>query len=126
MRASGAPPPSTVARVIASASGTSAAARSNQRSNCANGSARRSLAWSGGKVRRSVIGKLLADFGPGYPWTKHADMADAMHDETITFTAAEVDGFFAADSMVRHLHSERVVLFSGARALLMQACEPLG
>ena len=40
--------------------------------------------------------------------------------------AAEVDGFFAADSMVRRLHSERVVLFSGARALLMQACEPLG
>jgi uncharacterized protein (DUF2236 family) len=53
-------------------------------------------------------------------------MADAMHDETTTFTAAEVDGFFAADSMVRRLHSERVVLFSGARALLMQACEPLG
>src|ERR1700759_4796614 len=43
-----------------------------------------------------------------------------------TLTAAEVDGFFAADSMVRRLHGERVVLFSGARALLMQACEPLG
>jgi uncharacterized protein (DUF2236 family) len=43
-----------------------------------------------------------------------------------TSRAAEVDGFFAADSMVRRLHSERVVLFSGARALLMQACEPLG
>jgi uncharacterized protein (DUF2236 family) len=28
--------------------------------------------------------------------------------------------------MVRRLHAERVVLFSGARALLMQACEPLG
>jgi uncharacterized protein (DUF2236 family) len=41
-------------------------------------------------------------------------------------SAAEVDGFFSADSMVRRLHSERVVLFSGARALLMQACEPLG
>ncbi|HXF32698.1 MAG TPA: oxygenase MpaB family protein [Solirubrobacterales bacterium] len=41
-------------------------------------------------------------------------------------TAAEVDGFFPADSMVRRLHAERVVLFSGARALLMQACEPLG
>jgi uncharacterized protein (DUF2236 family) len=40
--------------------------------------------------------------------------------------AAEVDGFFAADSMVRRLHGERVVLFSGVRALLMQACEPLG
>lgn len=39
--------------------------------------------------------------------------------------AAEVDGFFAADSMVRRLHRERVVLFSGVRALLMQACDPL-
>lgn len=48
-----------------------------------------------------------------------------MADET-TLTAAEVDGFFAADSMVRRLHGERVVLFSGVRALLMQACEPLG
>jgi uncharacterized protein (DUF2236 family) len=48
-------------------------------------------------------------------------MADAP-----TLTAAEVDGFFPADSMVRRLHGERVVLFSGVRALLMQACEPLG
>jgi uncharacterized protein (DUF2236 family) len=39
--------------------------------------------------------------------------------------AAEVDGFFAADSMVRRLHRERVVLFSGVRALMMQACDPL-
>ncbi|HYC80312.1 MAG TPA: oxygenase MpaB family protein [Solirubrobacterales bacterium] len=39
--------------------------------------------------------------------------------------AAEVDGFFAADSMVRRLHGERLVLFSGMRALLMQACDPL-
>ncbi|HKO38122.1 MAG TPA: oxygenase MpaB family protein [Solirubrobacterales bacterium] len=39
--------------------------------------------------------------------------------------AGEVDGFFAADSMVRRLHRERVVLFSGVRALLMQACDPL-
>lgn len=39
--------------------------------------------------------------------------------------AAEVDGFFAADSMVRRLHRERLVLFSGVRALLMQACDPL-
>jgi uncharacterized protein (DUF2236 family) len=39
--------------------------------------------------------------------------------------AAEVDGFFAADSMVRRLHRERLVLFSGARALMMQACDPL-
>jgi uncharacterized protein (DUF2236 family) len=39
--------------------------------------------------------------------------------------ATEVDGFFAADSMVRRLHRERLVLFSGARALLMQACDPL-
>jgi uncharacterized protein (DUF2236 family) len=43
-----------------------------------------------------------------------------------TLRADQVDGFFPADSMVRRLHSERVVLFSGARALLMQACEPLG
>jgi uncharacterized protein (DUF2236 family) len=47
-------------------------------------------------------------------------------DEVIALSAAEVDGFFPADSMVRRLHSERVVLFSGVRALLMQACEPLG
>ncbi len=39
--------------------------------------------------------------------------------------AAEVDGFFSADSMVRRLHRERLVLFSGVRALLMQACDPL-
>jgi uncharacterized protein (DUF2236 family) len=49
-----------------------------------------------------------------------------MSDEAKTLRAAEVDGFFPADSMVRRLHSERIVLFSGARALLMQACEPLG
>jgi uncharacterized protein (DUF2236 family) len=36
-----------------------------------------------------------------------------------------VDGFFAADSMVRRLHRERLVLFSGVRALLMQACDPV-
>lgn len=40
--------------------------------------------------------------------------------------AEEVGGIFAADSMVRRLHRERLVLFSGARALLMQACDPLG
>lgn len=39
--------------------------------------------------------------------------------------AAEVDGFFAPDSVVRKLHRERLVLFSGVRALLMQACDPL-
>jgi uncharacterized protein (DUF2236 family) len=39
--------------------------------------------------------------------------------------AAEVEGFFGADSMVRRLHRERVVLFSGVRALLMQACDPV-
>jgi uncharacterized protein (DUF2236 family) len=49
-----------------------------------------------------------------------------MADHRPTLTAAEVDGFFPADSMVRRLHGERVVLFSGVRALLMQACEPLG
>jgi uncharacterized protein (DUF2236 family) len=40
--------------------------------------------------------------------------------------AGDVDGFFGADSMVRRLHRERLVLFSGVRALLMQACDPLG
>src|ERR1700759_2614825 len=49
-----------------------------------------------------------------------------MSDETTTLRAAEGDGFFPAGSMVRRLHGERVVLFSGVRALLMQACEPLG
>jgi uncharacterized protein (DUF2236 family) len=39
--------------------------------------------------------------------------------------AEDVDGFFATDSMVRRLHRERLVLFSGVRALLMQACDPL-
>lgn len=39
--------------------------------------------------------------------------------------AERVDGFFAADSVVRRLHRERLVLFSGVRALLMQACDPL-
>jgi uncharacterized protein (DUF2236 family) len=46
--------------------------------------------------------------------------------EAKALRAAEVDGFFPADSIVRRLHSERIVLFSGVRALLMQACEPLG
>ncbi len=49
-----------------------------------------------------------------------------MSDEVKVRRAAEVGGFFAADSMVRRLHAERLVLFSGVRALLMQACEPLG
>jgi len=39
--------------------------------------------------------------------------------------AGEVEGFFGPDSMVRRLHRERLVLFSGVRALLMQACDPL-
>jgi uncharacterized protein (DUF2236 family) len=39
--------------------------------------------------------------------------------------AEEVDGFFGSDSLVRRLHRERLVLFSGVRALLMQACDPL-
>ena len=51
---------------------------------------------------------------------------EATTTETTTLRAADVDGFFPADSMVRRLHRERVVLFSGVRALLMQACEPLG
>jgi uncharacterized protein (DUF2236 family) len=49
-----------------------------------------------------------------------------MSDELTLRRAEEVDGFFPADSMVRRLHRERVVAFSGLRALLMQACEPLG
>jgi uncharacterized protein (DUF2236 family) len=49
-----------------------------------------------------------------------------MPDQTKSFRAADVDGFFPADSMVRRLHGERLILFSGVRALLMQACEPLG
>lgn len=39
--------------------------------------------------------------------------------------AADVDGFFAADSMVRRLHRLRITAISGVRALLMQACDPL-
>lgn len=39
--------------------------------------------------------------------------------------AAEVDGFFPARSMIRRLHGERLIAFSGIRALLMQACDPL-
>ncbi len=39
--------------------------------------------------------------------------------------ASEVDGFFPAGSMIRRLHSERLIAFSGIRALLMQACDPL-
>src|ERR1700759_5208410 len=49
-----------------------------------------------------------------------------MSDEVTPLRAEEVDGFFPADSMVRRLHRERIVAFSGLRALLMQACEPLG
>jgi uncharacterized protein (DUF2236 family) len=39
--------------------------------------------------------------------------------------ASEVDGFFPAGSMIRRLHGERLIAFSGIRALLMQACDPL-
>src|SRR3954447_2463332 len=39
--------------------------------------------------------------------------------------AEGVDGVFNADSIVRKLHRERIVAFSGVRALLMQACDPL-
>ncbi len=53
-------------------------------------------------------------------------MSDEARDTVVATRAEEVDGFFAADSMVRRLHRERVVAFSGLRALLMQACEPLG
>jgi uncharacterized protein (DUF2236 family) len=51
---------------------------------------------------------------------------EARADQITLLRADEVDGFFPADSMVRRLHRERVVAFSGLRALLMQACEPLG
>lgn len=44
---------------------------------------------------------------------------------TDQLTAAEVDGYFPADSMIRRLHGERIVAFSGIRALLMQACDPV-
>jgi uncharacterized protein (DUF2236 family) len=54
-------------------------------------------------------------------------MSDDVIDKDFALLRAdEVDGFFPADSMVRRLHRERVVAFSGLRALLMQACEPLG
>jgi uncharacterized protein (DUF2236 family) len=39
--------------------------------------------------------------------------------------ARRIDGYFPADSMIRRLHSERLIAFSGIRALLMQACDPL-
>jgi uncharacterized protein (DUF2236 family) len=51
---------------------------------------------------------------------------DAIDKDFTLLRADEVDGFFPADSMVRRLHRERVVAFSGLRALLMQSCEPLG
>ena len=51
---------------------------------------------------------------------------DIEADDFTLLRADEVDGFFPADSMVRRLHRERVVAFSGLRALFMQACEPLG
>jgi uncharacterized protein (DUF2236 family) len=53
-------------------------------------------------------------------------MSDAARDDFTLLRADEVDGFFPAHSMVRRLHRERVVAFSGLRALFMQACEPLG
>jgi uncharacterized protein (DUF2236 family) len=53
-------------------------------------------------------------------------MSDEAGDKVVALRAEEVDGFFPADSVVRRLHRERVVAFSGLRALLMQACEPLG
>ncbi len=36
-----------------------------------------------------------------------------------------MDGYFAPDSMLRRVQGERVVMISGARALLMQAAHPL-
>jgi uncharacterized protein (DUF2236 family) len=45
--------------------------------------------------------------------------------EEVDPPASKVDGYFPADSMIRRLHSERLIAFSGVRALLMQACDPL-
>jgi uncharacterized protein (DUF2236 family) len=45
--------------------------------------------------------------------------------EEAEVAASKVDGYFPADSMIRRLHSERLIAFSGIRALLMQACDPL-
>ncbi|MEX0621046.1 MAG: oxygenase MpaB family protein [Solirubrobacterales bacterium] len=45
--------------------------------------------------------------------------------ESSEVAASKVDGFFPANSMIRRLHSERLIAFSGVRALLMQACDPL-
>lgn len=39
--------------------------------------------------------------------------------------AAQIDGFFPANSMIRRLHSERLIAISGVRALLLQSCDPL-
>lgn len=57
--------------------------------------------------------------------TRLISMVPGLPGSTRTTRAAEVDGWFAADSMIRRLHRERVVAFSGVRALLMQACDPL-
>ena len=54
-----------------------------------------------------------------------ASLVPGLPGESAASTAAEIDGFFPADSMIRRLHRERVVAFSGIRALLMQACDPL-
>jgi len=40
-------------------------------------------------------------------------------------SADEIDGYFPADSMIRRVHRQRLVAFSGVRALFMQACDPL-
>jgi uncharacterized protein (DUF2236 family) len=45
--------------------------------------------------------------------------------EESEIAASEVDGYFPANSVIRKLHSERLIAFSGVRALLMQACDPL-
>jgi uncharacterized protein (DUF2236 family) len=71
------------------------------------------LAAGPGSYPREVIGSAsLASLVPGLPRSGPP-------------RAEQVDGFFPADSVVRRLHRERVVVFSGVRALLMQACDPL-
>lgn len=57
--------------------------------------------------------------------TQLVSLVPGVRTETTAANAADVDGYFPADSMIRRLHGERLVAFSGIRALLMQACDPL-
>lgn len=58
----------------------------------------------------------------GLPGVSHLPLIGASPDQP---TAAEADGYFPADSMIRRLHGERMIAFSGVRALLLQACDPV-